>query len=65
MTSISGTSSYVYDYQGRRTKRTVGSTTNTYLYDGLDLIQEGGATPADYLFGPAAGTGCLSLRPAK
>jgi len=52
MTSISGTSSYAYDYQGRRSKRTVGSATNTYLYDGLNLIQEGGGTSADYMVGP-------------
>ena len=52
LTSITGTSSYGYDYQGRRTTRTVGSSTNTYLYDGLNLIQEQGATSADYVFGP-------------
>jgi RHS repeat-associated protein len=52
LTSISGISSYKYDYQGRRTSRTVGASTNAYLYDGLNLIQEQGATSADYLFGP-------------
>ncbi len=52
LTSISGTASYKYDYQGRRTSRTVGASTNTYLYDGLNLVQEEGATSADYLFGP-------------
>jgi RHS repeat-associated protein len=51
--SISGaaTASYVYDYQGRRSKKTVGSAT-TYLYDGLNLVQETSASSADYLFGP-------------
>ncbi|MFY9551761.1 MAG: RHS repeat-associated core domain-containing protein, partial [Thermoanaerobaculia bacterium] len=52
MTGITGTSSYVYDYQGRRSSKTVGASTSTYLYDGANLIQEAGATPADYLFGP-------------
>jgi len=51
--SISGgvTASYKYDYQGRRSSKTVGAT-STYLYRNLDLVQETGATPADYLFGP-------------
>jgi RHS repeat-associated protein len=50
---ISGatTASYVYDYQGRRSTKTVGSAT-TYLYDGLNLVREAGASSADYLFGP-------------
>jgi RHS repeat-associated protein len=53
MVSISGaaTASYVYDYQGRRSTKTVGSAT-TYLYDGLNLVREAGASSADYLFGP-------------
>lgn len=53
MTSISGAAvaSYSYDHQGRRSSKTVGSAT-TYLYKGLDLIRETGASPADYLFGP-------------
>jgi RHS repeat-associated protein len=46
------TSSYSYDHQGRRTSKTVSSVTTNYLYDGQNLIQELGATPADYLFGP-------------
>jgi RHS repeat-associated protein len=51
--SISGatTASYLYDYQGRRSTKTVGSAT-TYLYDGLNLVRETGASSADYLFGP-------------
>jgi RHS repeat-associated protein len=53
MVSISGatTASYLYDYQGRRSTKTVGSATS-YLYDGENLIREGGASSADYLFGP-------------
>jgi len=43
---------YTYDYQGRRGSKTVSGSTSTYLYDGLNLIEETGATPADYLFGP-------------
>ena len=54
MTSISGAlaASYAYDYQGRRVSKTVGGVTSTYFYSRLDLIQENGATPADYLLGP-------------
>jgi RHS repeat-associated protein len=51
---ITGSASaiYTYDQQGRRTSKTVAGQTSSYLYDGLNLIQEQGATPADYLFGP-------------
>ncbi len=54
MSSISGAAAatYGYDYQGRRRTKTVSSSTSNYLYDGLNLIAETGATPADYLFGP-------------
>jgi RHS repeat-associated protein len=40
--SISGgiSASYTYDYQGRRTSKTVAGTTTTYLYDGLNPIAE-------------------------
>ena len=31
---------YTYDYQGRRTSKTVGGVTTTYLYDGLNLVSE-------------------------
>jgi RHS repeat-associated protein len=53
LTGISGaeTASYGYDYQGRRRSKTVGGVTTRYLYDGLNLIGELGASPADYLFG--------------
>jgi RHS repeat-associated protein len=55
MTSISGaaTATYVYDYQGRRTSKTVSGVTTTYLYDGLNLVTETtGGNPVRYLFGP-------------
>ncbi len=50
MISVGGGASatYKYDYQGRRTSKTVASTTTTYLYDGLNLIAE---TGANFLFG--------------
>jgi RHS repeat-associated protein len=54
MASISGaaTASHVYDYQGRRTNKTVSGSTTSYLYDGLNLIQAAGSTTTAYLFGP-------------
>ncbi len=54
MNSITGaaTACYKYDYQGRRTGKTAGTETPTYLYDSLNLIQEAGPSPADYVFGP-------------
>src|SRR5262249_38234633 len=54
LTSVSGsvTASYIYDYQGRRSSKTAGSQT-TYLYDDSNLIHEGGASSADYVFGPS------------
>ncbi|HVT18588.1 MAG TPA: RHS repeat-associated core domain-containing protein [Thermoanaerobaculia bacterium] len=52
--AISGAASaaYTYDYSGRRTAKSSGGASASYLYDGPDLIQEQGASPADYLFGP-------------
>ncbi len=54
MTSISGAASatYKYDYQGRRSSKTVGASTPTYLYNGLSLVKEDGADPAGFLLGP-------------
>ncbi len=55
LSSISGaaTASYTYDYQGRRTSKTVGGVTTTYLYDGLNLVTETtGGNPVNYAFGP-------------
>ena len=42
MNGISGatSASYTYDYQGRRTSRTVNGVTTTWLYDGLNLVAE-------------------------
>jgi RHS repeat-associated protein len=53
MVSISGaaTANYTYDFQGRRGSKTAGTAT-TYLYDGLNLVREAGASSVDYLFGP-------------
>jgi RHS repeat-associated protein len=52
LVSLTGaaTASYAYDFEGRRASRTAGSTT-TYLYAGSNLIQESGASTADYVFG--------------
>jgi RHS repeat-associated protein len=63
MVSISGatTASYLYDYQGRRSTKTLGSAT-TYLYDGLNLVREAGASTADYLFGPGIDEPLAMLR---
>jgi RHS repeat-associated protein len=54
MSSISGAAaaSYTYDYQGRRSTKTVSGSTTSYLYDGLNLIRTSGSSTADYLFGP-------------
>ena len=44
---------FAYDPIGRRTSRTVGATTTTFLHDGANLIQErSGANAAQYLTGP-------------
>jgi len=42
LTSISGgtSASFAYDPLGRRSTRTIGSTTTKYLYDGLNAVQE-------------------------
>ncbi len=53
--TISGSESaaYTYDYQGRRTSKTVGGVTTTYLYDGLNLIGETSNSSTSYfLNGP-------------
>jgi RHS repeat-associated protein len=46
------TAGYGYDYQGRRSNKTVSGTGTTYLYDGLNLVWESSTTSAHYLFGP-------------
>ena len=52
LASIAGSASasYSYDYQGRRTRKVVGSVTSDYLYSAAALIRETGATTTDYLF---------------
>jgi RHS repeat-associated protein len=42
LASITGPTAaiYTYDYQGRRTSKTVDGVTTTYLYDGLNLLSE-------------------------
>ena len=55
LNSVSGaaTATYTYDYQGRRTSKTVSGVTTTYLYDGLNLVGETtGGTVTNYAFGP-------------
>jgi RHS repeat-associated protein len=56
LASISGAESatYTYDYQGRRSSKTVSGVTTKYLYDGLNLVSEStsGATTR-YAFGPS------------
>jgi RHS repeat-associated protein len=52
---ISGTTAatYAYDYQGRRSAKTVAGLTSSFLYDGLNLVGEtSGAATANYAFGP-------------
>jgi RHS repeat-associated protein len=44
--------SYIYDYLGRRSSKTVGGPPTTYLYNGQNLIRESGVSTTDYLFGP-------------
>lgn len=55
LASISGgvSASFTYDAVGRRTTKTLSSTTTTFLYDGMNLVQElSGSTPTvNYLNG--------------
>jgi len=46
------TASYQYDYDGRRTVRTVAGASTSYLYDGVHAVAENGPAPTAYLFGP-------------
>jgi RHS repeat-associated protein len=52
--SVNGdlTSGYLYDTYGRRALKTVSGTATTFLYNELQAIAEGGATPAEYLYVP-------------
>ncbi len=48
LSSISGgvSASFGYDARGRRNTKTISSTTTTFLYDGLNIVQElSGSTP--------------------
>lgn len=55
LNSVTGpeNATYTYDYQGRRTSKTVGGVTTTYLYDGLNLVSETtGSQTTYFLNGP-------------
>ena len=45
------TASYAYDYQGRRSKKTIGSVTTTYLFSGAEVLRDSGSITTDYLLG--------------
>ena len=54
LTAVAGpvAASFQYDAVGRRKQKTVAGTTSTYLYDGLNIVQEqasGGSVIADHL----------------
>ena len=52
LASLSGATlaTFAYDALGRRRSKTVGSTTNGFLYDGINLVQElAGSTPTSNL----------------
>ena len=57
LTDMSGVASYTYDVDGKRLSKTVGTTTTSYLYQKMNILQErSGAPPgtiaADFVFGP-------------
>jgi len=45
------TASFPYDASGRRVSKTLNGKTQTYLYDGADIIQESGSKNATYTQG--------------
>jgi RHS repeat-associated protein len=51
--SVNGdvTAGYGYDYYGRRTVKTVGGASTSYLFAGQHPVAESGASPAEYLYG--------------
>jgi len=54
MVSLIGTgftASFQYDASGRRVGKTINGKTQTYLYDGADIIQESGTKTASYTQG--------------
>ncbi|MCK6501526.1 MAG: RHS repeat-associated core domain-containing protein, partial [Nitrospira sp.] len=55
LTAITGNeaATYTYDYQGRRTSKTIGGVTTTYLYDGLNLIAETAVGATSYFLNGA------------
>ena len=47
--TAAGSTAYVYDAQGRRVRKTVGSTVTDYFYSGSELISEKqGSTWTDF-----------------
>jgi RHS repeat-associated protein len=62
--SINGdsTAGYLYDYDGRRSMKTVGGASTTYLFAEQNPIAEGGASPAQYVFGPGLDQPLAMLR---
>ena len=55
LSAITGstTASYTYDYQGRRTSKTVNGSMTSYVYDDLNLVSETtGGIVRTYAFGP-------------
>jgi RHS repeat-associated protein len=61
---ISGASqaSYSYDFEGRRSTERSGSTTEHFLYDGMDLIAVRGDVSMDFLMGPGLDAPLAMLR---
>ena len=49
---VTGAATYQYDYLGRRSAKTVGSSTTNFLYSNKDVIGDRGSASAEYLFGP-------------
>ncbi|MCL2332888.1 MAG: DNRLRE domain-containing protein [Actinomycetia bacterium] len=51
-TGATGTATYVYDGQGQRLSKQVGSTKTSYVYDGIKLFSlkvEGSSVPVEYI----------------
>ncbi|MGH7554516.1 MAG: hypothetical protein ACREMQ_16040 [Longimicrobiales bacterium] len=49
--TAAGSTTYAYDAQGRRVRKTVGATVTDYFYSGSELIAENtGGTWTDYIF---------------
>ena len=54
MSGISGggSSTYKYDYQGRRVTKAAGGSTTSYLFDGANVVVSSGTSVGQFLFGP-------------